>query len=146
MPTTASAKPTNPAIRVDGYRDQHGNVSVVVVLEDGTSRPLPMPVGAGGEPESDGFEWGYAGQGPHALAIALLALVGGVGAVPPGVSTHDALRARGYQVARFGKRVVLELDHDSWFIPMTSLAKLAYAYGGADDLFGAVLGVERGAA
>lgn len=72
----ASASHVNPlaaATHVLGRRDARGNASVVVRYADGTERPLPMVVDDAGRPESDGFEWGYLGTGPHALAGSLIA-------------------------------------------------------------------------
>jgi hypothetical protein len=76
--------------RIEGRRDERGNVIGVFIVNDLAERPLAMPCDDRGRPDSDGFEWGYSGTGPTALAIALLAHVHDIGACP-GQSTASAL-------------------------------------------------------
>lgn len=120
---------------VEGRRDSRGTATVVVVYSDGSEAPLEMARGAGGEPESDGFEWGYCGQGPYALAVSLLALVAGVRPKRK-ASTHDRLRERGYHVVSFRDHVVATLEPAGWTLSVERLRELAFLYANADELLG----------
>lgn len=53
-----------------GRRDD-ADVEVIVVNEDGSSRPLPLRLDVRNHSPT-GFEWGYGGSGPAQLALALL--------------------------------------------------------------------------
>lgn len=101
-PTGGTPAPETPARAFDftkysvihGLRpfDRNGNTNPCVMIDapDSTSAILPMPLDKRGRALSDGFEWGYHGQGPYALAVALLMLAHGIA---PG-SDHEAAFAR----------------------------------------------------
>ncbi len=93
------------ATRLIGTRDYRGTATVLVEYTDGAVLSLPMATDDRGRDESNGFEWGYAGQGPHALAVAVLAFALGITA-SAGTSTHRALWAAGYDSSWFARSVV----------------------------------------
>ena len=56
-----------------GRRREDGTVSVYVNVPDGTMYPLDLERSLRVASHSpSGFEWGYAGSGPHQLALAIL--------------------------------------------------------------------------
>lgn len=86
---------------------------------------LPMPTSSGRE-LSDGFEWGYSGTGPHALAVALLALFANVSAA----GAEEVLRAKyGGDAFRFRDVFVAKLPRDGGFrIERAELARAVCDY------------------
>lgn len=52
--------------------ESHATVPVVVVIAGGTERALVLPASVRPIGLQEGFEWGYHGAGPSALAFALL--------------------------------------------------------------------------
>lgn len=101
-------------VSVVGERDARGWVrGVWVVLANGARVVLPMPTDDRGRPLSDGFEWGYSGTGPHALAVALYAL--GLGIHTP-ENAESLVRAASGRVATFRGAMVASLDNAHGFI------------------------------
>lgn len=118
LDTIGSTFPKRFRAAMDSYvaivlrRDDRGNVAgVAAVLPDRTEIEIPMPTHDHDDrPMSDGFEWGYGGQGPHALGFAL---VGFVAKRSHRYGLEAALRAMGYRVGDFTRGFVAGLDREN---------------------------------
>jgi len=100
-------------------------VWVVIPSRDGAYRaPLSMPLHRDGTEHAEGYEWGYGGAGPQALAHALLGLSLGcyqlsrrliqpslVG--PRGMS--EAIRIRGYRPPHLVRESISKLPTGGGF-------------------------------
>jgi hypothetical protein len=91
-------------LRRDSRRDVE---AVALVLPDRTEVAIPMGLHDDDTEMSAGFEWGYGGQGPHALAFALIGVVAKRTHRP---GAESAIRAMGYRVGEFTHGFVAGLD------------------------------------
>lgn len=115
--TTTTHNPKSFRAAMDSYiaivlrRDDRRNVvGAFAVLPDRTEIEIPMPTHDHDDRAmSDGFEWGYGGQGPHALGYALVGFVAKRSHRP---GLEAALRAMGYRVGDFTRGFVAGLDRD----------------------------------
>lgn len=133
MDTTTHHTTTTSAPRalawIRGERDARGNCSVVAGYGDGSEAPLAMPVYDDGSEVSVGYEWGYHGTGPTALAEAMLAAILELPARTRGLATWEAIRIAGYDAGAFRSLVVARIPArepgQSWSIMACQLRKLA---------------------
>lgn len=96
----------------------------VYVRDAGRIRPLRQVATLG----ASGFEWGYAGAGPGALALSLLADV-------LGLDDRAAMEGEPYHAhAAFKRQVVSKLPHEGWSMSREAIVNWLKAWRDGGDL------------
>jgi len=108
-------------VAVVGRRSTRGWIQNIMVQSiNGHSELLQMPT-ANGRTLSEGFEWGYNGQGPRALGVALLALATDT----PFAGAEASLVNQGYDILGFARDVVANLPQSDFKLTAAYLTRVA---------------------